>query len=437
MKFPLQSLPTILSLCMMNIGTSPKVLAQDVKPVWQMTKETMDTITKAGEVELRDGSVFLDGTNSFSLPAQILGAQSDYTIEFELKRSPGAAQDKDHLVIFTNMHQEKKAGMEFQYYPPSYNALVFSVNGYKSVEYRDFLSENFDKVTLAAKDKKLTLFRNGLVLAMTNEVHPSDQPMVFGQIRDEKVLPYELRNVKVYDTALFPTGSEQQAGALMRFYSGDQYTMQRAEIKDPSLPRILVIGDSISMGYREIITEHFQRRAYVDYWLGGGWIDPNSVRGENSNMKRAWNGVLSNGPYDVVSWNAMTLHMWNPEMPDRSPDETYVANMTEVVEHLKATAPKTKFIWIRSTPFTTSLEDGSVVIDLEKSQRAIKRNAETDAIMKAHGIPIVDLYGLAEKNLDKASKDGAHWELPASRLMAEEIIREIEKVLPKSSSSEG
>jgi len=36
-----------------------------------------------------------------------------------------------------------------------------------------------------------------------------------------------------------------------------------------------------------------------------------------------------------------------------------------------------------------------------------------------------------EKNLDKASKDGVHWGADASRLMADEIIKEIEKSLPE------
>ena len=87
--------------------------------------------------------------------------------------------------------------------------------------------------------------------------------------------------------------------------------MQRSDIKDPALPRILVIGDSISMGYRGFITKHFKGKAYVDYWVGGGWLDPDSVKDRNSKVKKSWSGVLSNGPYDVVSWNAMTLHMWN------------------------------------------------------------------------------------------------------------------------------
>jgi len=431
MKSYLTSILTFLIFSMSNYVTVPKIMAESVKPTWELTSETLGSAPSTGKVEFTEGSVILDGTNSFSVPAMVLGAQNDYTIEFELKRPSGATQGRDDLVIFSNMSREKNAGMEFKYCAPPYNAALLFINGFKTVEYRNFLSEKFDKVTLVAKDKKLTLFRNGLVLAMTDVVHPSDSPIVFGGTSKEKTTPYTLRNVRIYDTALFPTGSEQQIGGMMRFCSGDQYTMLRVEIEDPALPRILVIGDSISMGYREFITRHFKGRAYVDYWTGGGWIDPNAVRGANSAMKRAWNGILSNGPYDVITWNAMTLHMWNPDMPERSPDDTYVANMTEVVEHIRATAPETKFIWVRCTPFTTPVEGGPSVVNMEKSRRLIKRNAETDEIMRAHGIPEVDLYDLAEKNLDKASKDGVHWEQSASRLMAEEIIKEIEKVLPE------
>ena len=116
------------------------------------------------------------------------------------------------------------------------------------------------------------LFRDGLILAMTEEVKPSALPITFGSILKVPTAPYALRNIKIYSSPLFPTGFDASADR-MRYCSGPGYAMQRVSIKDPTLPRILVAGDSISMGYRGFISEAFKGRAYVDYWVGGGWFE--------------------------------------------------------------------------------------------------------------------------------------------------------------------
>jgi hypothetical protein len=361
----------------------------------------------------------------------VLGAQNDYTIEFEVKRAPNA---KGGLFLVSNTDEKNKTGLGLKYFPPDYNAIWLLINGNMTVEQRGFLGDAFDKVTLVIKDKRLMLFRNGLIIAVTDEVRPSVLPLTLGDIQKAPITPYELRNIRIYDSALFPTGFDASADR-MRHSSGDNYTMQRATIKDPGLPRILVIGDSISMGYRGFITEHFKDRAYVDYWVGGSWIDPNAVRGENSPIRRGWSGVLSNGPYDVVTWNAMGLHCWT--RPDRSPEATYVTNMTEIVEHLKKTAPATRFIWVRTTPCRTTPAEGRPTLDTPENARIIRFNTMTDELMARYGIPTVDLYALCETNIDTVatgSKDAVHWNGDVSRLMAAEIITFIEKALPAPKS---
>ena len=87
-------------------------------------------------------------------------------------------------------------------------------------------------------------------------------------------------------------------------------------------------------------------------------------------------------------------------------------------------------IWIRCTPCTTAVAGGPSLVDEKKSERLVKFNTITDEVMVKYSIPEVDLYALCEKNLDKASKDGVHWNKDAYKLMSDEIIKEIEKLLP-------
>lgn len=404
--------------------------AQDPKPIWHLGKNPIDPAAVKGNVALADGVVTLDGSNSFSLPADLVGSRNDYAIEFEVRRATDADTARDSMFIVSNTDSAKGAGLGFKYYPPPYNAAELYVNGHLTLAYSPCFSKAFDKITIVAKDKRLSVFRNGLIIVMTDEVKPSSVPLTWGEVLKGPIKPYQLRNIKIYDQAFFPAGSEQKASAMMRTYSGDQYFMQRVEIKDPALPRILVVGDSIAGGYQEFIREHFKDRAYVDFWRGGGWFAW-TVKGDDFPVLRGWSGVLSNGPYDVVSWNSMTLHMWTSDAKTRCLEETYAGHMTRVVEHLRKTAPHTRFIWVRCTPHTTPVQGQPSVINMAKTERLIRFNAMTDEIMRKYGIPEVDLYGLCERNLDKASKDGVHWNEAAARLMAGEIIGEIEKALPR------
>ena len=431
MNSNLKSLITVFTIAITGIAAVAATQIQDARPTWELGKNPIDPATTKGKIELVDGVVKLDGANSFAIPAAALGTQNDYTIEFEVKKTTGAT---GRIALVSNTDATKQAGVSFQYCPPDYNAALLFINGSQTVEQRGFLSDKFSKITIVAKDKRLMLFRDGLILAMTDAVKPSAAPITFGEILKAPTAPYELRAIRIYASSLFPTGFDASADR-MRYYSGPGYAMQRVEVKDPTLPRILVVGDSISMGYRGFISEHFKGRAYVDYWVGGGWFSEKLLEDDASAL-RTWDSVLGNGPYDVVSWNASTLHMWNGA-PGRCSEKTYPANMTKVVEHLQKIATNTKFIWIRCTPWRTTPETGRPSIVNERNDFIIRLNKMTDEIMTKHGIPEIDLYSLCEKKLDTVptgSKDALHWNHDVASLMADEIIKEIEKKLPKKVS---
>jgi len=61
---------------------------QPPTPVWELSATTLDAATKVGTVTFESGSVGLDGTNALTLPPDVLGDQTDYTIEFEVNRPP-------------------------------------------------------------------------------------------------------------------------------------------------------------------------------------------------------------------------------------------------------------------------------------------------------------------------------------------------------------
>ncbi len=407
-------------------GLYQATMAQEPVPTWELGTSPLDPEGITGQIDVVDGVVKLDGSNAFSIPASALGEQKDYTIEFEVKR-PADVQSSDKITLLSNTDETNQTGLGLKYYPPSYNAFWLMVNGHRTVEYRGFLNDKVNKVTIVAKDGQLMLFRNSLLLATTAAVEPSSQPLVFGKANAKFSGPYEISSLKIYDTTVYPPSHDPNA-KRMRYYGGEGYSMQRVELTNPDLPRILVIGDSISGGYRGFLTERYQDQANIDYWLTGYL----SAQGDNSPLERALTGVLSNGPYDAVTFN-FGLHWW-PHDGRYSTDEKYVAEMTKVVALMQKVAPETKFIWNRTTPWRTTPEDATPTLETPQNERIMHVNQLADRIMNEHGIPTIDLYSIAAAKLDtitRSSKDSVHWPRDVSALFATEMAEEIDRQLQK------
>lgn len=405
---------------MLLVATSA-IFGQEAKPVWELGKHPFDTKMTKGKVVIKKGTVKLDGTNSFSLPTNVLGTQNDFTIEFEVKPPP-AARSGHNIILVSNTDEKKKTGIKLQYCPPGYDCGRLFTNGNLTVEYRNFLRKKTHKITIVAKDKQLMMFRDGMLLASTGDFKPSKRRLTFGSVEKKSTKPYVLSNIRIYSQTVMPDGAKKY-GNRMAYYSGDQYFMQRVKLKNPKLPRILIIGDSISGGYRRFITEHYRGKANVDYWL----IGFKYMGGENSPMERALRGVLSNGPYNAVTFN-FGLHYWTHK--GRLPQDKLVPWMTKIVKLMKHESPKTAFIWLRTTPWRTTPKSGRPTLNNKKNDLIVKYNAIVDKVMRQNGVAIVDLYSFCKTKLDTVrpgSRDALHWSAPVSKLMADKIIKEIDK----------
>src|ERR1700683_1751136 len=70
---------------------------------------------------------------------------------------------------------------------------------------------------------------------------------------------------------------------------GPGWRLQKAAITDPSLPRVLLMGDSILNGYLPGVTKALEGKAFVD-----AWVTPTS-QGDKS-LPRQIQEVLAQGP---------------------------------------------------------------------------------------------------------------------------------------------
>lgn len=450
---------TVAALCCMTclLLTAPIYADQQVT-CWELDAKTLASCKVTGDVKIVDGVIQLDGTNAVELPGELLTGRYDYTIEFELKRGDDfqvLPRYQGGLTVVSNMDVDANTGFEMKYKPDQWdanggqsNTFWLYTNDMRNGNVGGLVGQNFTKYSLVIKNQSLTIFRNGLILAAAGNVMTGTKPVTIGEViktgsqvypenfvtLTKLPVPYQLRHIKVYPQAIFPTGFDESANVMENISSPD-YMMQCARRSDESLPRILVIGDSQSMGYRGFITEHFKGKAYVDYWVGGTWFAPINIMDENCKPKREFRGVLSNGPYDIITWNAMTGHMWSISHPDRCPVETIKPNFTEMVRFIKATAPKSELIWVNCTPRRSLLEDGTHSIDNEGNRVAVRNNQIVDRIMADFNVPVVDLYSTSLPHVSKVQHgwtDTVHWSRDVYKIFADELIKEIEKHMPKS-----
>ena len=189
-----------------------------------------------------------------------------------------------------------------------------------------------------------------------------------------------------------------------------------AENRDPALPRVLLIGDSIANGYRGVLSRELKGKASVDVWLTpAAENDP----GLHADLRK----VLAQGPYAVVHFN-IGLHGW-PE--GRIPEGQYEPLMRKYVAILREGATNAALIWASSTPIT--VKDKPTELDPVNNPTITNRNASAAQIMKASGIPVNDLYRLVADKLALGRGDRFHWQPPAYELMGKQAARAITEAL--------
>ncbi|MEQ1850121.1 MAG: SGNH/GDSL hydrolase family protein [Chthoniobacteraceae bacterium] len=191
---------------------------------------------------------------------------------------------------------------------------------------------------------------------------------------------------------------------------------------EAGLPRVLLIGDSISIGYTLPTRELLKGKANVhripanggstkdglariDAWLGTG----------------KWDLIHFNwGLHDLKHWKDKKLDMTGPQV---STLEDYEKNLRELVKRLKSTGPK--LIFATTTPVPEG-SGGRVAGD------DLKYNAVAVRVMKEQGIPINDLNAFCAPKLPELQlPKNVHFKPEGSRALAEQVAREIESALRK------
>lgn len=204
-----------------------------------------------------------------------------------------------------------------------------------------------------------------------------------------------------------------------------------APIKDvEGLPRVLLIGDSISMGYTLPVRELLKDKANVhrpatncgpttrgleqlDQWLATGGKDNH------------WDVIHFNwGLHDLKYMGANGSNLADPKAEgshQQVPPDEYRKNLQTLVKRLKETGAT--LIWRNTTPVPEGAK-GRVVGD------SVKYNEIAAQVMKQEGVRVHDLYAFAKEHAANIQrKADVHYTPAGSRQLAQQVVNAIEAAL--------
>lgn len=186
-----------------------------------------------------------------------------------------------------------------------------------------------------------------------------------------------------------------------------------APIEDtPGLPRVLLVGDSISIGYTVPVRELLKGKANVHRIPTNGG---STVRGLQH--LKEW---LGEGKWDVIHFN-WGLHDLKREGEGKHqvPLEAYDRNLRKLVAQLKATGAK--LIGCTTTPVPPKCSPPRTNDDV------IAYNAVAKRIMEENDIPLDDLYAFVLPRMKELQlPDNVHFTGAGYEALAEVVAKSIE-----------
>lgn len=198
--------------------------------------------------------------------------------------------------------------------------------------------------------------------------------------------------------------------------------------KSQKLPDVLLLGDSISIGYTPFTEELLRGKANVYRpLLSNG--NPENCSGTTSGIanidrwisQKKWDVIHFNfGLHDIKHINPETGEATkNPDDPLQADIRQYIKNMKFIVSRLKLTGADLIFA-------TTTPVPGKLVSPLREPENVIRYNKAAVRIMKKEKIIVNDLYMFALPILTEIQRpENVHFTDNGSKLLAEEVVKKI------------
>jgi hypothetical protein len=181
---------------------------------------------------------------------------------------------------------------------------------------------------------------------------------------------------------------------------------------ETNLPRVLLVGDSITRAYYPEVEKKLAGRAYVARLSSSAFIsDPLLLKQIEM--------VLGAMKFDVIHFNN-GMHGWQHS------EKEYAAAFSAFLQSIQRGAPAAKLIWASTTPL--KLSPTNAAPQEATDARIAARNDIALKFVTAKNIPADDLYSIALDHPEYYS-DNVHFNDHGIALQAAQVAEKITEVL--------
>ena len=182
------------------------------------------------------------------------------------------------------------------------------------------------------------------------------------------------------------------------------------------LPRVLLIGDSITRGYFSEVEKALAGKAYCARLTTSKCVSDPFFPDEVQLLLKQYR-------FAVIHFNN-GLHGWGYT------EDQYRDGLLRLMETFEKHAAGAKLIWATTTPVREANNLSQVS---DRTERVKARNRIAAGIMQERGISTNDLYGLVESRQDYFSNDGVHFSGKGKEIQAAAVAEIVLKHLGATS----
>jgi len=195
-----------------------------------------------------------------------------------------------------------------------------------------------------------------------------------------------------------------------------------AAAQEKPLPRVVLVGDSIRMGYTPFVAKLLEGKAIVIS------AKPN---GEDSGnvLKNLDEWVIKEKP-DVVHLNAGLHDLKHTDKGYQVPLDQYERNLRAILDRIRKET-KATIVFATSTPIIDTLH-AQRKAGFDRFEADVQKyNRAAVSVMKQAGVPVNDLHALVEsRGRDKVmGPDGTHYTQEGYEMLAAAVTSEISRQL--------
>lgn len=205
---------------------------------------------------------------------------------------------------------------------------------------------------------------------------------------------------------------QEENNNSLEYYEWDNLWVENAPLK--SANKLLVIGDSISCGYRRIISKIANEKFFVDGIGTSKTVDnPHFIPLIDYFLPQTSSNISA-----VLFNNGLHgFHLKSNE---------YEKYYNLIVEFLIKRLPNSKLFIVTTTP----ARNNKNLNEYSKNINAIlERNLIAEKIAKKHNLPVCNLYNVIKDNKNIYQPDGVHLSDEGYEILAKECYTVVEKYM--------